>query len=242
MLVAQVQERATLLQGDARRLLASDDDRRAAVAVARGVERAVFGDQQNGTAAADLFLHVAQALHERIPRGDHRRNDFRRAHHAARRRILQLGAVRVEKLLLEFLDVRDQTHRHDGEHPELRADHERLRVGVRNDADARVAGEPRGVFLQLRAERRVLDVVDGALEARRAQHRQTAPVRAEVRMVVRAEEKIAHAIALRDDTAKSAHVFLLPSGWLRIRARRSSAPGIRRTSCAFAPWNRVRAR
>ena len=74
-------------------------------------------------------------------------------------------------------------------------------------AKAAVAVEAGVVGLELRPERRVLDVVYGTLEDPTVENRHAAAVRTEVRMVVRAEEEVRGAVLVRYYAAKSAHGF-----------------------------------
>ena len=85
-----------------------------------------------------------------------------------------------KQLLLQLLDVRYETDSHYRKRAELRVHHERLRIGVGYDADTDIARKARDVMLELRAKRRVLDVVDGSLEAVRPKDGHAAAVGAEV--------------------------------------------------------------
>ena len=109
--------------------------------------------------------------------------------------------VLVEHLRHQFFDVGYQAHRRDGESAERGTHDERLRIGVGYDAEPYATGEIAHVPLELGAERGILDVVYGALEALAPQHAHPATMCAEMRVIIRAEEQIAYAIVLGYDTA-----------------------------------------
>ena len=95
--------------------------------------------------------------------------------------ILELHAVILEKLVLDFFDIRNQAHCHDGKRTELGGHDQRLRVCIRNNANAHVSGKRKQVVLELAAEGSVLDVVDGAVESSVGfQHRHAAAMRSEM--------------------------------------------------------------
>ena len=101
----------------------------------------------------------------------------------------------LEKLVLQRLHVRDEPHRHEREDAEVRLHHKRLRIGVGNDAKAHMPTEMSEILLELRAERRVLDVVNRPQKLPSGlQHRHAATVRPQVGMVVDAEEQVRNAV------------------------------------------------
>ena len=181
VLKTQVGERTALLHGNHRAFLAAKDYRRTAPLVAARIETAGAIDEQYRAAALHLLVHVLETVDDGSLRGDERGDNFRRADHSARGGILELHAVVVEELVLQFLDVRNETHRHDGERPELGTHHQRLRVGVRDNADTDIARKTGNVVFELAAERRILDVVNGAVEVSvRLQDGHTAAMGSEV--------------------------------------------------------------
>ena len=212
VLVAEVRERARLERRREAALLAPDHDGRAAPAVARGVEDVVRRQQQDRDRALDDLLHVADALDDRVLRVDERGDDLR-LHDLAG---LQRGEVRrvaLDEALHERVGVRDEADRDDRVAPEVREKDVRLVVGVADDADAGVGLHrvvAREVVAEARAERRVGDVVDRAVEDAARPERHAAAVRAEVRVVVRAVEDVRRAVFAGDRSEESAHV-LAPS-------------------------------
>ena len=99
-----------------------------------------------------------------ILRGDQGGNHFCRSDHSAGCGVLELHAVVLEQLVLDIFDVCNQADSHDGERAELGGHHERLRVGIRNNADAHVSGKRGQVVFELAAERGVLDIVDRTMK------------------------------------------------------------------------------
>ena len=86
------------------------------------------------------------------------------------------------------------------------AHEQRLRVAVADAAEPRVAAEVREVPLKLRPKGRIFNVVYLALEALLlVKEHHSAAARAEVRMIVRAEEDIQRDIAVRDRAEKAPH-------------------------------------
>ena len=99
------------------------------------------------------------------------------------------------------------------------ADQQGLGVGVADAADAGVAVEVGEVLFELGAEGGVLDVVDLALEAvPLIVDRHTAPLGAQVGVVVGAEEEVQHAVLPGDGAEEAAHPQLSP-----IRRRMTSS-------------------
>ena len=71
-------------------------------------------------------------------------------------------------------------------------------------------------MLEFGAERRVLDVVDGALEPVLAVDDHPAALGAKVGVVVRPEKQIKYTVALGGDPKKSAHSLLTPLFYLSL--------------------------
>jgi hypothetical protein len=71
---------------------------------------------------------------------------------------------------------------------------QRLGFKIRNAADAQVALHVMDIIVKLGTERRVLNVVDGTVEAVFPIHRQTGPAGSQVRMIVRAEKQVKYTI------------------------------------------------
>ena len=181
MFVAQVLQGAALLQGDHGAFLFAEHDRRAAPLVTAGVELAFFVHQKDRATSLDFFVDVLEAIDDGILRGNQSGHHFGGPHHSTGGGILELHAVVLEKLVLDFFDIRNQADSHDGERTELGGHNQRLRVSIRNDANAHVSGKRKQVVLELAAEGSVLDVVDGAVESSVGlQHRHAAAMRSEM--------------------------------------------------------------
>jgi hypothetical protein len=91
----------------------------------------------------------------------------------------------------------------------VRADKERLIVIIADDADAAAGMHEREILVELGPKMVVLDIMDGADEPVRPVNRHSAPLRAQMRVVIRAKKKIVDAINLRDNAKKTTHPFLL---------------------------------
>ena len=175
--VAEVVQGAAFLDGNHRAFLLAEDNRRAAPLVAACKELAIAVHEQHGAATLHLLVHVLEAIDNRVAGRDERGNDFGRTDHTARGRVLQLHAVVAEEFVLEFFDVRQEADGDNRERAELGRHHERLRVGVGDDADANLAREGCDVVFELAAERGILDVVDRTMEhSVRLENRHTATV------------------------------------------------------------------
>ena len=179
--VAQVLEGAALLQGNHGAVFFTQHDGRAAPPIAAGVELALFVHQKDGAAALDLFMDILETIDDGILSSNEGGHHFGGPNHSTGGGILELHAVVLEKLALDFFDIRNQAYCHDGERTELGGHDQRLRVCIRNNANAHVAREGGQVVLELAAEGSVLDVVDGAVESSVGfQHRHAAAMRSEM--------------------------------------------------------------
>ena len=119
-----------------------------------------FVHQENGAATLDFFLDVLETVDNGVLCGDQGGHHFGRSDHSAGRGVLELHAVVLEQLVLDFFDIRNQADSHDSERAELGGHDERLRVRIRDNTDTDIACERRQVVFELAAERGVLDIVD----------------------------------------------------------------------------------
>ena len=108
--------------------------------------------------------------------------------------------------LHQFFGIANLCHGYNCKAAQVAVHEKGLGIGVGNDAQADMAREPADVVLELGPERGVLDVVDRPLEALRAAQRHATAVRTQMRMVIRTEEQVAHAVLFRDDSAETAHL------------------------------------
>ena len=115
----------------------------------------------------------------------------------------------LEILFHQGLGIVDGTDGRDSEGAQMRAHEQRLRVGVRDASDGARAVEAHDVVLEFRAERRVLDRVNLTLVAILVvKHDHARSTRAEMRVVIDAEENIHHHVALGNRSEKAAHEIL----------------------------------
>ena len=105
----------------------------------------------------------------------------------------------------DLLQVVNNADRYDGVRAEVRADDERLRLVVADHANPAVALHQLDVVFELRAELRVRNVMNVALEPGPVQHRQPAPACTEVRMIVRAVKQVVHTVFFRSYPEKTTH-------------------------------------
>ncbi len=105
-----------------------------------GGNDAVPEKQQHGAGAVNCFLGIADAVHQIVRPVDQSGSQLGGVDLAGGHGH-ELIAWAGEGFLHQFLSVVDNAHRGDGEHPQVRADKERLRIGVGNGADTGVAAE-----------------------------------------------------------------------------------------------------
>ena len=94
----------------------------------------------------------------------------------------------------QFIHVIDLADRGDGIRTVVRTDDQGLRLKIGNAADAQVTPHMMNVVIEFGTERRVLNIVDGPVEALFPVHRQTGAARSQVGVVIRAEKQIENAI------------------------------------------------
>ncbi len=184
-------------------VLAADDDRGAAAAVAGGVD-ALPGQHEQRAGAFDLGQGAADAGLEAVLHVDQRGHDLGRVDVAAAH-LGQVDAPLAERLAGQRLGIGHHADRGDGVVAQVGADEQRLVVGVADDADAAAPAQALEVGVELRAELGVLDVVDDADEPLGAQDGQAAALGPQVGMVVGAVKQVGQAIVLCRHAEKSAH-------------------------------------
>ena len=203
------------LERDAEPVIAlADEHRQAAHLVARGDDLAVLRDDEQRERSVDGFLRVLDARDEVVLLVDERGDELRGVH-LARAHGHELAAAAGEVALHQLLGVVDGAHRGDAERAQVRAHQQRLRVGVADAADAAATVEALQVVFEARAERRVLDRVDLALEASflRVVENHARALRSQVGVVVHAEEHVQHHVVMRRRPKESAHClpFVVPA-------------------------------
>ena len=182
-----------------------DQHREASHAVSCCNELPLLGQKQDRHGAVDSLLRVENAGDKVILLIDERGGQLRDIHAAAAQRQKLLALV-GEVVVHQLVGVVDDADRHDGVQAQMGAHEQRLRVAVADAAEPRVAAEVREVPLKLRPKGRIFNVVYLALEALLlVKEHHSAAARAEVRMIVRAEEDIQRDIAVRDRAEKAPH-------------------------------------
>ena len=170
-----------------------------------GDNNAVGLQEHDRFGALNNVLGVANALDDRLLAVDERADEFGGVH-LARAHREELGIVVAEVALDQVVGIVDDADRRDRKEAEMGPQEQRLRIVVRNAADAAVALHVRNVRLEAGAERRVRDVVDLTLEALlRVVDRHAAELGAEVGVVVDAEEGVENDVALGYSAEEAAH-------------------------------------
>ena len=195
-----------------------------------GGDDGVGGQQQNGAGAVNDLLRVADAVDQAAPLVDEGGGQFGGVDLAGGHGH-ELMSRPGKGLGHQLFGVVDDAHGGDGEHPQVGAHQQRLRVGVGNAADTGVSAEFGHVVVKFRAEGGVFNAVDLPLEALLLiVEGKPCPAGAEVGVVVRAEENVVNAILMGNRPEETAHCFSSLS--------RSAPPEGRRLS--QAPWPRRR--
>jgi len=91
----------------------------------------------------------------------------------------------------------------------MRADDQGLILGIADAADAHPAFHAAEMFLEFASKLGVLDIVYDARKSLSSENRHSAPARSQMRMIIRAVEKISHAVEFRGHTEHTAHCIAL---------------------------------
>ena len=186
-------------------LALTDEHGKAAHAVSRGDDLALFREDEDRHGAVDNLLGMEDAGGKVVLLVDERSGQLGDIHAAAAQRE-ELLALFGEIVLHQLVGIVDDADRYDGVEAQMRAHEQRLGVAVADAAEARVTAEVRKVALELRPEGRVLNIMDLPLEALfLVKENHTTPACAEVGMVVRAEKDVQGDIAVRYRAKKAAH-------------------------------------
>ena len=187
-------------------MILPDDHRKPPMLVPRGQNAPVAQHQQHCHRTVDDLLHVTDALDKAVPLIDERSNQLRAVDPAGAHGLELMpviGKIRVDQLLV-IVDLPDGR---DGVQPQVRADQQRLRVGIADAAEAARTGmKAREILFKLGSERGVRDGMDlPGKTVFRAPDRHTGVPRAEVAVVVRAEKHVQSHIAPRNGAEKPTH-------------------------------------
>ena len=117
----------------------------------------------------------------------------------------------VQQFFGQGFCIGDDTNRTDCIKPQLRANHNWLRVCIADTADADIAPHFLYVLFKFRPERGIFNAVDISLESEiLGIGGHSASSCAEVGMIVCSEENVRNAVDLRGCTEKTAHSIILP--------------------------------
>ena len=176
--ITKVQECKGFGGGDVPILLLTDEDGGPSPLVTGHIDALRSHDHQRQR-AVDALLRVTDAVDEVLLLIDEGRDQLGGIDHAAAH-LHEVGAAVLHDLFGQLVRVVDLTDGRDGIRAVVRADQQRLRLVVGDDADAEVAPHRVDIFFEFRTERRVLDVVDGAVKALLAIHDHTGTSRTQM--------------------------------------------------------------
>ena len=186
-------------------VLFTENQRGAAHPVPGGVQ-AVLGQEQQSHRAVDQLLRVTDPLGYRVLLIDEAGCQLSSVDLAAAH-FQEVGAAVGKGLPHQLLQVVNPPHGGDGVVAQMRPDNEGLGIGVADAADTQRPGHVVHVPLELGAEGRILDVVDGPLEPLvRAVDGHAAPAGAQMRVIVHPEKQIGDAIVMRGYAEYAAHI------------------------------------
>ena len=165
----------------------ANDDGRASVIVAGG-DDAVLGEDNHRARAFHLIIYVLYAVDEILALRDEQCHQLGGIGGTR----TQFGKVltAVETMADQLVQVVDFGHRSDGKLAEMRVHHNRLCIRVADDANADVAGEFAQLVAELRAEIRILDVVDRTVKKFAVVGHHTSTFGAQMRVIVNAIEQV----------------------------------------------------
>ena len=169
-------------------LLLSDDDAGASQCVA-GSNDAVFGEYQHRARTLYLLVNQVDAVGERIAHIDEQGDKLRLIDVVG----THLAEVHTlsQQLVGYLAHVVHLRHRHHGIAPQVRIDEDGLRIGVADDADARLSHKSVELALEARAEIVAFQTVNASAEALLCVERHhTRTLRTEMRVVVGAVEQV----------------------------------------------------
>ena len=172
-------------------LIPAYQHRKAAHLVTGGDDLVIRSEDEDGGRAVHHVLGVTDAVNQIILLIDECGNEFGRVDFAGAHGH-ELGAhACIEVLLDQLVGIVDDAHGGDGEKPQMRADQQRLRVGIADAANAAASGKIAQVLLELGPEGGVLDIVDLALKALLPVVKDhAAPVGAQMGVVIHAEKDV----------------------------------------------------
>ena len=114
----------------------------------------------------------------------------------------------AEQLIYNLVGVVDFAHGDNGVGAVVRAHNQGLGLIIRDAANAQATLHAGHIFVKLRPERRVFNVVNGPVKALfPVIHSHARPAGAQVRVIVCPEEQVEHAVLFRGYSKKSAHMI-----------------------------------
>ena len=189
-LIAQLGEGEGLQSHAVAVLVLSDGHGEPSEAVPGGDQMPALAEDQDGRGALDDALGEADAVGEAALLVDHGGDQLVGVDPSAGHDV-EVAAAEGQVLLRQRPGVVDDADGADGVEPQVRADQQGLGVGVGDAADGRVAEHLVAHVLKLRAEGRILNVVDLPLQAvLRIVGRHARASGTQMRMVVCAEKDV----------------------------------------------------
>ena len=161
--VAQVQI-GKALKGDAVGVLLLAKGHRGAAQLVPGGQNALGRHDKHGHGAVDDLLGILDALDEVLLLVDDRGHQLRGVHIAAAH-LQKVGVPAFEQLLHNLVGVVDFAHGHNGVGAMVRPHNQGLGLVVGDAPNAQMALHAGHVLVELGAEGRVFNVVDGAVKA-----------------------------------------------------------------------------
>ena len=202
--IAQVQI-GKALKGNAVGVLLSANGHRGSAQLVPGCQNAFGRHDEHGHGAVDHVLGVLDALDEIGLLVDDRGHQLGGVHIAAAH-FQKVGVSAFEQLFHDLVGVVDFSHSHNGVGAVVGTDNQGLGLVVGDAANAQTALHAGNVLVKLGPERGVFNVVDRTVKALfPVVDRHARPAGAKVRVVVRAEKEIEHAVLFGSDAKKSAH-------------------------------------
>ena len=117
----------------------------------------------------------------------------------------------------------------------MRLQKQRLRLIVRDTANAQVSFQFFYIPFKFRTERRILYIVDCPIETIFSVDRHSSSPCSEMRMIVHSVEKLKHTILLRCNAKKTAHFDVLLKMYVEYSRQDSLLPSCRITVRLYSP-------
>ena len=183
----------------------ADEYRQAANAVT-GYQNAVRGHNQDRNGTLDHFLGIVDAIHQVFLHIDQRCHQFGSVDLTGAHGHKLMAMVR-EIVLNQFVGIVDDANGRDRINTKVRANQQRLGVGIADAAHGNVAFELMQVLFKLGAEGSIFNIMNLAGKALLpviGYH--TAAAGTQMGVIVHAKEHIECHVSMRDSTEKTTHI------------------------------------